>query len=323
MKFRPPRPKGQPNLGDLDLDPKVDYCIACGSQQLESARLIIQRMPTIEYRNCQTCSAKFVDRQPTKLFLSDYYQPDRYLGTVAGSKKNAHRFAKRILSKSVRKSLGSLTHTPKILDFGGGTGQLGIALRNSLGRPESNIIVMDLHAPIQKLDIEYVPSDRLNSLQSEQFDLVVASAAVEHLKRPGSVLQGLYASCATNGFMYFRVPSNFPLSKLFPSLLLWPEHLSHLGPRFWDQIPKVLGWSVKTVYSRPSIPDSPLSLNPVGYLASTILKIPSRIEVAVREKLTQRSIARYECAGGWEVMYQRIPKDSERFALSQSTKSRC
>jgi hypothetical protein len=124
-------------------------------------------MPTIEYRNCQTCSGKFVDRQPTELFLSDYYQPDRYLATVAGSKKNANRFAKRILSKSVRESVGSLTHTSKILDFGDGTGQLGIALRNSLGRPESNIIVMDLHAPIQKLDIEYVPSGRLNSLQSE------------------------------------------------------------------------------------------------------------------------------------------------------------
>lgn len=159
----------------------------------------------------------------------------------------------------MREGLDSLAHTTKILDFGGGTGQPGIALRNSLGRPESNIIVMDLHAPIQKLDIEYVPSGRLNSLQSEHFDLVIASVAVEHLKRPGSLLQGLYASCGTNGFMYFRVPSNFPLSKLFPILFLWPEHLSHLGPRLWGQSPKVLGWSVKTIYSRPSILDSPLS----------------------------------------------------------------
>lgn len=166
MKFRLPRPNSQPKLGHFDLDPEVNYSIACGLQQLESTRLIIQRRPTVEYQRCQTCFAKFVDRQSTELFLSDYYQPDRYPGTVAGS---------------------------------------------------------------------------------------------------------------------------------------------------WSQIPKVLGWSVKTIYSRPSISDVPLSSNPVGYLASTILKIPGRIDVAVRERPTQRSIARYECAGRWEVMYQRVSKDSRHF----------
>jgi len=43
------------------------------------------------------------------------------------------------------------------------------------------------------------------------------------------------------------------------------------------------------------------------------LKLPGHIEVAVRDKMLKSSIARYECAGGWEVMYQRIPQDSGHF----------
>ena len=58
--------------------------------------------------------------------------------------------------------------------------------------------------------------------------------------------------------------------------------------------------------------DGPISIAVirVGVLP---LSISSRPEVAVLEKLLQLSIARYECAGGWEVMYQQNPQDSGHF----------
>jgi SAM-dependent methyltransferase len=165
---------------------------------------------------------------------------------------------------------------------------------------------MDVHPPLQALDTKFVPSDHLSSYQNEQFDLVLASAVIEHLKRPGEVLQSLYESCAEYGFLYFRIPSNFPLGKLSKRLMLFPEHLSHLGPRFWDVIPKLLGWSVKLEYSRPSIADAPFTANPIAALGSAIFKLPANVEVSIRQLLRNPSVARYECAGGWEVMYQRV-----------------
>ena len=58
--------------------------------------------------------------------------------------------------------------------------------------------------------------------------------------------------------------------------------------------------------------DRPISIAPLR-AGGLPLKIPGRLEVAVREKLSQLSNARYECAGGWEVMYQRNPQDSGHF----------
>lgn len=292
-------------LQESELDDILTSCIFCGSVYLKSTGVELQNTPCVTYLRCESCFAKIVDRQPNRQFLETLYRPEQYMGSVARSATNASRFAKRILGRGVLEDLRSQSEIPHILDFGGGSGRLAAALRDRLARVGATATVVDIHPPTLDLDVEYLPSSDTRTLRSSCFSLIVASASIEHLKQPGQTLQDLHSACAAGGYLYFRVPSNFPLGRVFRRILSFPEHLSHLGPQFWDKLPRLLDWSVEVIYSRPSISDAPLKEDPISALGSKAFKIPANLEVALRSRLKKGTIARYECGGAWEVLYRK------------------
>lgn len=291
------------------LDEPKHACIFCKSSRLFQTGVIAQRSPTVGYVECRDCYARFLDRQPTDVFLDQYYASDDYDRTLTTSPTKARIFAQKIISSEVKCELQSKLRAIRILDFGGGNGRLGLAVAevispNSYGSTH-DVTVVDVFRPKEDLGARFIPASRLSELQSESFDIVLASASLEHVKDPGSVLQDLYLMCAPGGYLYFRVPSMFPLGRLFRQFLLYPEHLSHMSPRFWKEMPSCLGWSGRFIYSRPAPPDAQLRNNPLGYVIAQVLKFPARIEVVLRKLMRVSSPPRYDCSGGWEILFKK------------------
>jgi len=309
---------GFKQLSPDQLDERTANCIFCGSTRLFETGITAQQSPRVKYLECQDCCARFLDRQPTEIFLDQYYATDEYSRTLTTSPAKAKRFAQRIISSEVGRDLQASPSAIRILDFGGGNGRLGLTAaevisQNDYGFTEE-VSVVDIYRPTEELGAQFIPASQLFELQAERYNLVIASASLEHVKDPGSVLQALYGACSEGGYLYFRVPSVFPLGKFFQQILLYPEHLSHMNPRFWKLIPRHLGWSGQFVYSRPAAPDDHLKDNPMRYLIASALKLPARIEVSLRRLIRLSSPPRYECAGGWEVLFKKMVSADHQLA---------
>ena len=301
------RPYGfdrRPQVRESQLEDELVDCIFCGSSKLQQTCVAVNEHPEVRYLKCAQCFAKFAARQPTQDFLSNLYEPEHYVGTVAGSRYKSARLAQRILPINVTAALRQ-HECVKILDYGGGTGSLGLDLCSLLKTSSCSVTVVDIFERKDSSGITFLNPVEFQSLTQDTFDVVVASAVVEHLKDPNQTLSKLYDVCRPGGHLYFRVPNLFPLARVWPPILIYPEHLSDLGPRFWKELPQILGWEVKTVYSRTCQTDTLFRESPLASIVGTSMKIPARVEVWIRNQFNVENPARYECSGGWEVLYSK------------------
>jgi SAM-dependent methyltransferase len=296
-------------LTDADLW-DADRCPICDSTVPRSVILRANESPHVDWLACSVCRGASLSRMPSDEYLDAFYEGyyDSHRRSSAVDDALWRRLAHHI-SKQIR--LDNTGHGAlRILDFGGGRGGVSLAIAKQLAR-ERTVTVTIVDRSFEQshelrsedgIDVEYV---RTLAQAEETFDLVIASAVLEHIPRLAPVLRELLDKTRdSGGSFYARTPYALPLRKLYSSYdLEFPQHVHDLGPSFWNRLMERDGIRARTVVSRPSVVESFIWDRPVATLAANILKIPGRVERWIR-----RSPKDYlwNWVGGWELFLTKV-----------------
>jgi SAM-dependent methyltransferase len=232
-------------------------------------------------------------------YYATYHSEREQKVTFANKDRFAGHLARAILPLRARASV-------RILDFGGGDGTLALALAERLSqqsRSTYEIVVVDRPAPVAAGDarIRICSAGSLDDVRG-QYDLVIASAVLEHIPALHSLLPQLFERIAAGGMVYCRTPFAAPLHR-FPGVDFgYPAHVHDLGAAFWSRFASTFGLPLRTCVSRPSLVAASWTTDPLRTFASHVLKIPARLECAIRG---DREWPLWPFIGGWEVVFQR------------------
>jgi len=239
---------------------------------------------------------------PTLEVLEDYYcryyDKTEETATFEGSERfGAHLYG---MLKSTQRS------AMRILDFGGG---VDATLSRSVAREfigggaeRVAIALVDRSASCPR-DWGAITVDCHQELQAwaREFDIVVASAVIEHIPSPRSVLMALLNSLRAGGGIYFRTPAVSSLIRLTSRFGMhmdfqYPEHVHDMGQAFWEQLIPSLGMtdSFSIVRSQPSIVQEDFRRHPLRAALAHAMKSPWRLFGS-----------RYTMVGGWEAVIAR------------------
>jgi len=288
-----------------EIDEMFKECPFCKSKETRFVRSVITT-PEITAMTCNQCHIGYIDRQPTETFLREfykgYYRKDDQHTTISP----------QLLVKHLIRQFGKLRSksTFSILDFGGGDGSVSQLFANYLLTSklaqQVNISNVDYNVGkgVEGTSYKIVKSN-LTSLESiptgKKFDIVIASAILEHVKNPNETLSILLNFLEENGLFYARTPYVYPifnaLSKVGITIdLPYPAHLFDMGNSFWNSILKTLHLSSCFYLKKSctSIVESSFRDRPLRTLISYLLKIPSYVFKN-----------HYNLVGGWEVVIKR------------------
>lgn len=306
MQVAATRYHGSAHVDEADLLPAASTCAWCGSARLHRT-LQLQAAPAIWLMDCADCHAASADRMPTDARLARYYASyyDSYDGahvTVASADVAAAHIARLVVPAAPREML-------RVLDFGGGDGALSIGVaaalraRGVVGQAQVDVVDYAAAGLVRDEAALCVRGHaRLADLQSDaRYDIVIASAILEHLPEPRPALLELVGRLAPGGRLYARTPWMAPLIRALKPLglsidLTYPGHVHDLGGRFWAQAHRLPGMpaGLRVVHSATSFVETGLREAPVRTVAAHLLKLPSRV-LGVR----------WPWVGGWEAVLAR------------------
>jgi len=281
MRFRSTPKQVRPHLSDSELDEELLECQLCRNG-LRSYVLPIQTNPSVSLLRCEKCLTVSVSRFPKASVLDSYYQhdfPNDKAHKSFGAPSKA--IAKNILKSRVHNFSGS--SNLRVLDFGGGDGSIGLAIFSLLGASGSLTIVdydrrQFANSP-HGINVKYVQD--LGKVSEAEFDVVIASAVLEHLPHPKECLLELADRLAIGGIMYVRTPFVVPLLKLINRFgvkphFAFPGHLHDLGQPFWENRSEWLPDSsgIETLTSKPSPASANFGSHPVRFIFATLVKLP-------------------------------------------------
>jgi SAM-dependent methyltransferase len=205
-------------------------------------------------------------------------------------------------------TVGSRARLLRVLDFGGGDGTLGLAVARRLLAEQLErsvaFTLVDYQAPAGAVNGERLKVSHWRNLEQAKgpFDLIIASAVLEHIPGLKPVMERLFGLLAEGGWFYARTPYVAPLKRLMPKLdLTYPGHVHDLGAPFWNCTPKTYGLPLRVVASRPSLVETHLLRQPVRTLGAWLMKLPARMEVKF---LSSPRTPLWRFVGGWEVLLQ-------------------
>lgn len=284
-----------------------EICPLCEGSGSRRAVLRLQDEPRVELLACDRCGGCSADRMPTGEFLASLYDPSRYSSSLVSASALTTRCARALLCEARFAPDRDLA----ILDYGGSDGALSRELRRQLlaaghaGRVESTVV--DLYPRDDTPHQRFVTPEHFAKSET-RFDLLVASAVLEHIPRPGPVIAALLAHAAPDAVLYARTPWDAPLHRCVPGYRIkWPRHLHDLGPGFWDRFLEVFSVNGSTIFSRPSIVETCFAQAPLRTLLAHLLKAPAHLENAwLRPGLGYRGRA-WRFVGGWEVAIRLSP----------------
>ncbi len=279
-------------LPETDLRPSQAGCLWCGSTDVGPGA-VVQAEPEVVLRRCRSCAASSVSRLPTPEALDRYYG-SYYEGVAAYAvtMDDPTRLAARIAAYAPN------GRYLRVLDLGGGDGTISVEVLRARGAAGEVTVVDYDHRRTARApagvtighvtDLAEVPGDA-------EFDLVVASAVLEHLPHPTPILTGLLGRVAPGGTFYARAPYVEPFLAVGRRLgvtidFTFPAHLSDLGPAFWRGlgawVPEVKRFDV--LASRPSPVETSLRRRPARTLAAAAAKAPWHVAKG------------WPFVGGWE-----------------------
>lgn len=291
-----------------DLGEAHESCPVCEGTSFTPVGLQLQESPAVELLECKTCSAVFASRFPSEQFLTSLYDPEIYEPDLNSSPNASIRLGKRI-ADAIMELLPNATAGVRVLDFGGADGtllrQVEAHLPASVDRSKSSFVVADLFPQELDAPLGYTTADDLFA-SDDTYDVILASAVVEHLPNVREVLLQLDARLASGGLFYGRTPYELPLAKLYkgyPSR--WPRHLFDMGPEFWGAFgSEVLpGYSIKQ--SQTSPPDSDFSADPARTVVATALKAVHQIEAATTQRVLGYDSPKWRFVGSWEAWFMK------------------
>lgn len=114
--------------------------------------------------------------------------------------------------------------TLSILDYGGGIGTISIELAKrylDTGVLEVKVIIVDYEQTAIISDSPNLVINRystLSDVKDQKFDIIIASAIVEHLPTPKTEITCLFELLNEHGLIYFRTPYVIPIIVLLKRL---------------------------------------------------------------------------------------------------------
>ncbi len=297
-------------LSESELLPLEKSCLFCLSENRKTVA-VIQKDPDVFLLECMDCSAVSASRMPQANVLDQYYGQYYDQNKSKVTMGNIKKFARHIYEGFS----GSLKERPdiSILDFGGGNGSISYALAKDylLGKYDNISITVVDYSETRISECPGIHLKHCSSLSEisdqEKFDLVLASAVVEHIPNPDIVLRKLFSFLKEDGMFYARTPYVLPLMGLLKRFglsldFIYPGHLHDFGPMFWDNLVNKLyrNFNLNLLKACPSIVETSFKQDFFKTLLAYIFKFPWRFFPRA-----------YSLVGGWEVF---IIKDSQRKA---------
>ena len=286
------------HLNDAELLPPDTACPLCMYDGIRRPILTLQDTPRVDLLACP-CGCFSASRMPKPEVLRDYYAS--YYATIQNTVTfdGSDRFGVHLFGmlRAAQKD------TMRILDFGGGV-DAGLSrsvarqfISNGTDRVE--IALVDGNASCHR-DWGAITIDCYRDLHDagEEFDIVVASAIIEHIPYPRCVLMALLTSLRMGGSIYFRTPALSSIIRLTSHFgagldFTYPEHLHDMGQAFWEKALPSLGLNneFSLVRSKPSIVQADCCSHPIRAAFAHMFKWPWYI---------LRS--HYTMVGGWEAV---------------------
>jgi 2-polyprenyl-3-methyl-5-hydroxy-6-metoxy-1,4-benzoquinol methylase len=193
----------------------------------------------------------------------------------------------------------------RILDYGGGDGSLGYAVASELlarGVSHARIDLVDFEPPRPSHDprIAIRGCKELGEIEGD-YDIIIASAILEHVPLVNSVVRKLAAAARPGGYFYARTPFMVPLARLLGRLDLgYPAHVHDMGSSFWNRSVRTFELRAEIVISRPSLIETTFAEAPARTVAAFLMKLPSHLELAIRRPRPMDPL--WSLVGGWEVV---------------------
>jgi len=292
------------------LSDSLASCIFCAASMSSRNVARVQDEPPVDVVECSECRAQMVNRLPQRDFLDRLYTAD-YSGHLEASKRLSNALARRI-SGEIADSWPP-PDCVRILDFGGGTGAFALALGACLSEKSLRfqVTVVDIVPGRVGDHIQYFDPEAFDKT-NQQFDIILCSAVVEHLRDPGFRLTSLFDRLAMGGWIYVRSPQLGWLKVIKPSWFRWPRHLSDFGPAFWRRFPMLAGWDITVVWSRACRPETEWRLRPVATAVAYVLKAPCFVELGIRRLLRRSEACVYPMVGGWEFLARKLAEPRSR-----------
>jgi 2-polyprenyl-3-methyl-5-hydroxy-6-metoxy-1,4-benzoquinol methylase len=251
--------------------------------------------------SCHGCSASHMPKEHVlERYYSQYYA-DTELRTTTS---NMAYFARHVLASMT--GLGQ-SSSFRILDYGGGDGSLAHSIAREIIRKfgencRIQIDLVDYEGPGAFSDKQITVRGHRNLVTIEgNYDLILASAVLEHIPQVNGIIRTLVASARPGAYFYARTPFMIPLARLIGKLdLTYPAHVHDMGSSFWNRFAKTFGLEADLIVSRPSIIETTLSEAPARTIAAFLMKLPSHLELAMRRHRPIDPI--WTLVGGWEAV---------------------
>ena len=196
----------------------------------------------------------------------------------------------------------------RVLDFGGGDGTVAALAVEELLRQSviesAEILVVDYNDKIEpRADsrIKMGHAKTLDAVVDDDFDVVLASAVMEHIPAGRSTMDQLLRRVRPGGVFYARTPQVASFFRVCRPLgirldFTFPGHVHDLGQRFWEgcfQAPD-LAPDFNIVLSKPSLVESRLMEAPIRAIVARLFKAPWYL------------LGRHwSFVGGWEIVVER------------------
>jgi SAM-dependent methyltransferase len=294
------------HLAEDELLPSADTCPICqGDRAAADPGVSIQDAPDVRFLECPRCHGLSASRMPTPATIDRLYR-EFYVGDEdAYTFHDPSRLARHILRVLRPWPDGSRI---RVLEIGGGDGTLLRTLARELRAGDESLEVDACEVELFEGEDEETDGFRMRFFRSVEkldgrFDLVLANACLHQIPDLGSVLRPAFASLRPGGLFFASTAFVSPLARLLGHRVdtLFPLHVHDLGPGFWHALPATFGLNARLLRSGPSIVETDLGSAPLRTLAAQALKLPGRIERALRRPVYT---PRWIWVGGWEVFYE-------------------
>jgi SAM-dependent methyltransferase len=297
------------HLEERHLRPTEAKCPLCLFGGERSAVLWLQSEPNVFLLACPNCNGFSASRLPTEEALRAYYSKYYEQGIFQDAEKVTFAEPQHFAKHLVRKAKPSLRRPdPRILDFGGGSGNLSVSIARLLledGASHVHVVLVDYNAALARgdsQDISVECHENLASASAKDCDLVLASSILEHIPYPQEDFTRLLSAVRPGGLFYARTPCVAALFRILQRIGLpvdftYPAHVHDMGEAYWSSILRFLPppfQQYSVIWSHPSLVETTLRKNAMRTVAAYVMKAPWRI-------LGNR----YQFVGGWEVLIRR------------------
>jgi SAM-dependent methyltransferase len=280
-----------------NLNKEIKNCLYCGNDD-QNNTLILQKNPLVKMIKCSICKLAYANQMPNEIFLKNLYDPEIYKSNLTNNSDITKKLAQKIYNELEFKHKNI-----KILDYGGGNGELSKQIIELFNKNNINAesLVVDIYNSLKGEKI-YFKSVEEFKFDKENFDIVLASAVLEHLPNFINVLENLLSKVANNGYFYCRTPWEFELSKLIKFYKIkWPRHLYDIGGDFWVNFFKNKN-DFNIVLSETSVTEISKK-NTLRYFMAQFLKSISKFEFYL--KINKLSLPKWPFVGGWDLIVRK------------------